>query len=161
MKIKAVSPLIATIILIALTVALGAVIVGWAKGYVRGQISNLGAQSEILVAQEGGGAINITAENIGSNAILANDIEVEVQTATGNIYKCPVVQNSAAGSALTCYVSNIVNPSNTSISYLGSSISSNTIFVIYVNSSLSGDLAGGQVSLLYYGNEMSSSYTLQ
>ena len=39
MNIRSVSPLIATIVLISLTIAIGAIIVGWGRAYVQKQVS--------------------------------------------------------------------------------------------------------------------------
>jgi len=48
MRIRSVSPLIATIILIALTVAIGAIIVGWGRSYIQKQTICLDVSLEIL-----------------------------------------------------------------------------------------------------------------
>jgi len=48
MRIRSVSPLIATIILIALTVAIGAIIVGWGRNYIQQQASCLDVEFEII-----------------------------------------------------------------------------------------------------------------
>jgi len=67
MRIRSVSPLIATIILIALTVAIGAIIVGWGRNYIQQQTSCLGVGFEILSLEFDGNNIkNITVLNTGS-----------------------------------------------------------------------------------------------
>lgn len=165
---RSVSPLIATIILIALTVALGAIIVGWAKSYVSSQVSTLGAQVEILSADyvsytpSGSSSpnyylINITAENIGSTSINGNQLSIRLVDGAGNVYKCPYSPNNVPFSTVSCYIYNVTNGS---VSYVGQSaplIPSGTIFIIEVNVSPSADMTGAQVSVLYYNNEISTS----
>ncbi|BFI73890.1 hypothetical protein YN1_8770 [Nanoarchaeota archaeon] len=167
---RSVSPLIATIILIALTVALGAIIVGWARGYVNSQVSTLGAQAEILSAlysaytPSGSSSpsyylINITVENIGSTAINGNDLGIKLEDGSGNIYKCPYSATNVPFSTVTCYIYNITSV-NGSIIYTGTSapaITSGNIFVIYLNVSPNVYITGSQVTVLYYDNEISSS----
>ncbi|RIB35343.1 MAG: hypothetical protein BXU00_02345 [Candidatus Nanoclepta minutus] len=47
MKIRGVSPLIATIILIALTVSIGAIIVGWGRSYIQKQMICAGMSASL------------------------------------------------------------------------------------------------------------------
>jgi len=47
MKIKGVSPLIATIILIALTISIGAIIVAWGRSYVQKQMTCAGMSASL------------------------------------------------------------------------------------------------------------------
>jgi len=66
MRIKGVSPLIATIILIALTVSIGAIIVGWGRSYIQRQASCLNVGFEILSLEFDGNNIkNIAVLNTG------------------------------------------------------------------------------------------------
>jgi len=130
MKIKAVSPLIATIILIALTVALGAIIVGWARGYVGSQVTNLGAQVQILqvIYNNSNGNMAILAQNIGSNQLVVNNLLVKFSSTNGNSQKCPLVLSSNTGGYLACYVYNITDPSSGN-SYINGTIPQNSIFL--------------------------------
>jgi flagellin-like protein len=167
MKIKAVSPLIATIILIALTVALGAIIVGWARGYVGNQVTNLGAQVEILQVtynnSNGYGNISILVQNIGSTQLIANNLLVEFSSINGNSQKCPVVLSGNAQGYLECYIYNITNPSSGN-SYINETIPQNSIFQINMTVNM-GDfgiqsLSGSTIYVYYYGNPISNGYTL-
>jgi len=167
MKIKAVSPLIATIILIALTVALGAIIVGWAKGYVSNQVTNLGAQVEILQVtynnSNGYGNISILVQNIGSTQLVANNLLVEFSSINGNSQKCPVVLSGNAQGYLECYIYNITNPSSGN-SYINGTIPQNSIFqinmTVNMNSFGISSLSGSTIYVYYYDNPVSTGYTL-
>jgi flagellin-like protein len=165
MKIKAVSPLIATIILIALTVALGAIIVGWAKGYVSNQVTNLGAQVEILQVtyNNSNGNIEILAQNIGSTQLVANNLLVEFSSINGNSQKCPVVLSGNAQGYLECYIYNITNPSSGN-SYINGTIPQNSIFqinmTVNMNSFGISSLSGSTIYVYYYDNPVSTGYTL-
>jgi len=165
MKIKAVSPLIATIILIALTVALGAIIVGWARGYVSSQVTNLGAQVEILqVTYDSNGNIAILAQNIGSTQLVANNLLVEFTSTSGKSQKCPLALSGNAQQYLECYIYNITDPSSGN-SYINGTIPQNTIFLINMtvnmnNFSISSSPAGSTIYVYYYDNPISNGYTI-
>jgi len=165
MKIKAVSPLIATIILIALTVALGAIIVGWARGYVSSQVTNLGAQVEILqVTYDSNGNIAILAQNIGSTQLVANNLLVEFTSTSGKSQKCPLALSGNAGGYLECYIYNITDPSSTT-SYINGTIPQNTIFLINMTVNMnsfgiSSSPAGSTIYVYYYDNPISNGYTI-
>jgi flagellin-like protein len=165
MKIKAVSPLIATIILIALTVALGAIIVGWARGYVANQVTNLGAQVQILQVNynNSNGNIEILAQNIGSNQLVANNLLVKFSSTNGESQKCPLVLSSDTGGYLACYVYNITDPSSGN-SYINGTIPSNSIFLINMTVNMNSfgisSLSGSTIYLYYYDNPVSNGYTL-
>ncbi|NAZ26240.1 MAG: hypothetical protein GU343_01730 [Nanoarchaeota archaeon] len=165
MKIKAVSPLIATIILIALTVALGAIIVGWARGYVSGQVTNLGAQVQILqvIYNNSNGNIAILAQNIGSTQLVANNLLVTFSSTNGKSQKCPLVLSSNTGGYLACYVYNITDPSSTT-SYINSTIPQNSIFLINMTVNINSfgitSLSGSTIYVYYYDNPISNGYTL-
>ena len=164
MKIKAVSPLIATIILIALTVALGAIIVGWARGYVSSQVTNLGAQVEILqVTYDSNGNIAILAQNIGSTQLVANNLLVEFTSTSGKSQKCPLALSGNAGGYLECYIYNITDPSSGN-SYINGTIPSNSIFLINMTVNMNdfgiSSLAGSTIYVYYYDNPISNGYTL-
>jgi archaeal flagellin N-terminal-like domain len=165
MKIKAVSPLIATIILIALTVALGAIIVGWARGYVSSQVSNLGAQVQILqvIYNNSNGDMSILAQNIGSNQLVVNNLLVKFSSTNGNSQKCPLVLSSNTGGYLACYVYNITNPSSGN-SYINGTIPQNSIFLINMTVNMNSfgisSLSGSTIYVYYYDNPISNGYTL-
>ena len=165
MKIKAVSPLIATIILIALTVALGAIIVGWARGYVSSQVSNLGAQVQILQVSynNSNGNIAILVQNIGSTQLVANNLLVTFSSTNGKSQKCPLVLSSNTGGYLACYVYNITDPSS-NIPYINGTIPQNTIFLINMTVNMNSfgitSLSGSTVYVYYYDNPISNGYTL-
>jgi len=164
MKIKAVSPLIATIILIALTVALGAIIVGWARGYVSSQVSNLGAQVQILqVSYNSNGNISILVQNIGSTQLVTNNILVEFSSTNGNSQKCPLALSGNAQGYLKCYIYNITDPSSGN-SYINGAIPQNQIFLINMTVNMSSfgisSLGGSTIYIYYYDNPISNGYTL-
>jgi len=165
MKIKAVSPLIATIILIALTVALGAIIVGWARGYVSSQVSNLGAQVQILqvIYNNSNGNIAILVQNIGSTQLVANDLLVTFSSTNGKSQKCPLVLSSNTGGYLACYVYNITDPSSNT-PYINGTISQNSIFLINMTVNMNSfgitSLTGSTIYVYYYDNPISNGYTL-
>ena len=69
---RAVSPLIATILLVALTVSIGAMVIGWGRQYVQQQTECLGYTLEIKGAKDGDptdGIISLVVENSGTKAI--------------------------------------------------------------------------------------------
>jgi flagellin-like protein len=165
MKIKAVSPLIATIILIALTVALGAIIVGWARGYVSSQVTNLGAQVQILqvIYNNSNGNIAILAQNIGSTQLVAKDLLITFSSINGKSQKCPLVSSSNDTKYLACYIYNITNPSSTT-SLIDGTIPQNSLFLINMtvnmNSFEISSLTGSTIYVYYYDNPISNGYTL-
>jgi len=72
MRIRSVSPLIATIILIALTVAIGAIIVGWGRSYIQKQVSCLGVGFEILSLK-----FNSSTNNVSSVEVInSGDVKI-------------------------------------------------------------------------------------
>jgi len=165
MKIKAVSPLIATIILIALTVALGAIIVGWARGYVSSQVSNLGAQVQILQVSynDSNGDISILVQNIGSTQLIANNLLVEFSSTNGESQKCPLALSGNAQGYLECYIYNITDPSSGN-SYINGTIPQNKIFLINMTVNMNSfgitSLSGSTIYVYYYDNPISNGYTI-
>jgi len=165
MKIKAVSPLIATIILIALTVALGAIIVGWARGYVSSQVSNLGAQVQILQVSynDSNGNISILVQNIGSTQLIANNLLVEFSSTNGESQKCPLALSGNAQGYLECYIYNITDPSSGN-SYINGTIPQNKIFLINMTVNMNSfgitSLGGSTIYVYYYDNPISNGYTI-
>ena len=155
---RSVSPLIATIILIALTVALGAIIVGWARGYVSGQVSclNLGASAEYLSSDQNStlGLLYIYTEvlNTGSVPININNVYIKIKGTNGDTDICNY--NNSAGTCSFITISGYpitVNPSNyTEIEIIISNTS-----IVY------NALAGAEVNLYSYScNSLLSSFTL-
>jgi len=168
MKIKAVSPLIATIILIALTVALGAIIVGWARGYVGSQVTNLGAQVEILQvsyndSNSNFANISILVQNIGSTQLVTNNLLVEFSSTSGKSQKCPLALSGNARGYLECYIYNITDPSSAN-SYINGTIPSNSIFLINMTVNMNdfsiSSPAGSTIYVYYYDNPISNGYTI-
>ncbi|MDT7891067.1 MAG: archaellin/type IV pilin N-terminal domain-containing protein [Candidatus Nanopusillus sp.] len=165
MKIKAVSPLIATIILIALTVALGAIIVGWARSYVGSQVTNLGAQVQILqvIYNNSNGNIAILAQNIGSTQLVAKDLLITFSSINGKSQKCPLVSSSNDTKYLACYIYNITNPSSTT-SLIDGTIPQNSLFLINMTVNMNSfgisSLTGSTIYVYYYDNPISNGYTL-
>jgi len=167
MKIKAVSPLIATIILIALTVALGAIIVGWARGYVSSQVTNLGAQVQILQvtynSSDNIGNISILVQNIGSTQLVANNLLVKFSSTNGESQKCPLVLSGNAQGYLACYVYNITDPSSTN-PYINGTIPQNSLFLINMTVNMNSfginSLSGSTIYVYYYDNPVSNGFTI-
>mgnify|MGYP001772930618 CR=1 FL=1 len=71
---KGISPLIATIVLIALTVAIGAMIVGWGRSYVQQKSECLGYELNILrgIVDTTNNKVILTVENTGTKTIDSN-----------------------------------------------------------------------------------------
>ncbi|MFA4662461.1 archaellin/type IV pilin N-terminal domain-containing protein [Pyrococcus kukulkanii] len=88
MNKKSVSPLIASILLIALTVSIGAMIIGWGRQYVNQRTSCLGMEVTILSATYDSVNSEITslsAINVGFVAIPANSkLYLVVEDRDGN-----------------------------------------------------------------------------
>jgi len=100
--LRGVSPLIATIILISLTVAIGALIVGWGRQYVKMQTECLGYQIDIMDVKynSANNALNIVVSNNGMNEISldpATSRLVFLATIGGNQYTCKVAQTTPTG----------------------------------------------------------------
>ena len=66
---RTVSPLIASILLIALTVSIGAMIIGWGRQYVQQQTSCLGVSVQLSDLWGGTNGWNITVTNSGEQVI--------------------------------------------------------------------------------------------
>ncbi len=74
MNVRSVSPLIATIVLISLTIAIGAIIVGWGRAYIQKQTSCLGVGFEILSLEFNGSTIkDIKVLNTGSIKFISGE----------------------------------------------------------------------------------------
>jgi len=91
---RAVSPLIATIILIALTVSIGAVVVAWARNYMMTQLTC--AQTHVTIDRyvKGNNMITITVTNDGNIDIPLNstDLSAVVVTKQGITHTCTMSQ---------------------------------------------------------------------
>jgi len=100
MRIKSVSPLIATIILIALTVSIGAIIVGWGRSYIQKQMMCTGFSlyisdyrvtnsSLVLIVQNTGNAIDLGRYTL-QTYITSNNIAIEDCGYNTSEYNCIV-----------------------------------------------------------------------
>ncbi len=69
---RAVSPLIAAILLIAFTISIGVMIIGWGRQYVQQQASCMGLSLEILKAKydSTNKKLNVTVQNTGTVSIV-------------------------------------------------------------------------------------------
>jgi len=92
MRKRAVSPLIATIILIALTVSIGAVIVAWARNYMITQLTCAQTHVTINSYTKGASMITITVTNDGNIDIPLNstDLSAVVITTQGIAHTCSI-----------------------------------------------------------------------
>jgi len=109
MRIKGVSPLIATIILIALTVSIGAIIVGWGRSYVQKQTSCLGMSIQLSNLKGGASAWNITITNIGEQPVLLSRLKGVIILKEGGR------EVKTVGSGLQFYMLNGIMISNVDI----------------------------------------------
>jgi len=106
---KAVSPLIAGILLIALTVSIGAMIIGWGKEYVKKHVSCMNYELEILNAKADytGKTLSIGIENTGmAKIILSSEASPLVFQAVigGQTYYCPVKKDVTSLSPDECAI---------------------------------------------------------
>ena len=79
---KAVSPLIATIILIAVTIAIAAVVIAWVYGIFgtttgAGEKLQIFADARLLVISTNGAIFNVTAKNIGTTNVSIQRIYIK------------------------------------------------------------------------------------
>jgi len=91
---RAVSPLIATIILIALTVSIGALVVSWARNYIATQLTCSATHVTINSYTKGASMITITVTNDGNVDIPLNstDLSAVVVTTQGIAHTCTISQ---------------------------------------------------------------------
>jgi len=90
MRIKGVSPLIATIILVALTVSIGAIIVGWGRSYIQRQIKCTSYSADLYIAQwkSQNSVLEIKFVNSGIEPILKDDLLVIIFDTQGGKHVC-------------------------------------------------------------------------
>lgn len=90
MALRAVSPLIAMVILISLTVSIGALIVAWAKNYMNNRIACGLTHIDVQSYTKGTNYIKFTIQNTGEYKIPLNstDLAVVVMDNSGNSYTC-------------------------------------------------------------------------
>ena len=83
---RAVSPLIATILLIALTVSIGAMIIGWGRQYVQQQTGCLGIALSITDAEvdTSNKKLTLWIQNTGSQNVKVSDLRIYYYDVDGN-----------------------------------------------------------------------------
>ncbi|HIP90464.1 MAG TPA: hypothetical protein EYH22_02835 [Candidatus Nanopusillus sp.] len=117
---RAVSPLIATILLIALTVSIGAMIISWGRQYVQQQTECLDVSATIVNAKLNisGSTITVGFLNKGNQILDTTKVTAILYTADGDIYKCIYydddddVTTNFKGEVPTKLACIIVNPVN-------------------------------------------------
>lgn len=143
---RSISPLIATIILIALTIAIGAIIVGWANSYVGQRTQCLNAQITIqnVYYNSSSSTLVIQAVNSGGTNILVSQLYVIVYDTLGNKYVC----SSATGG--DCSISSITSGGQ-SISQTWNVNTVATISVTISNQNLKNNIVNGYTEIQYGG----------
>jgi len=142
MSKRAVSPLIAAILLIALTVSIGAMIIGWGRQYVQKQTSCLGVSVQITNLGGDNKNAKITIKNTGTHNILAGRLEVVFVLTNGE----EVVYDSSKLTYLKLDGTTISDPAHYSISPGGSIIiqapwPSGETEDIYIKHSVCGEIS--------------------
>lgn len=99
---RAVSPLIATILLVALTISIGAMIIGWGKEYVKKQTKCIGYEIDILNAKADytNRILKVSVHNKGTeDLILSTEASPLVFHAViaGQDYYCAVADPATIG----------------------------------------------------------------
>jgi len=96
MGIKGVSPLIATIILIALTVSIGAIIVGWGRSYIQKQMMCTGFSLYISEYRAKNSSLILTVQNTGSPIDLTRyTLQVYLTGSLGDVIECSNTNSTA------------------------------------------------------------------
>lgn len=115
-RLKGISPLVATVLLIAFVVAVAGIIAAWVSGFARTQTELVSTQSELSITCSFG---NINMKNLkfqSSGVRLSGALENNGQIPLGNITLSVVYQNATsqtinlctgASGADTCTVSNL------------------------------------------------------
>ncbi len=110
MNKKSVSPLIASILLIALTVSIGAMIIGWGRQYVQQRTSCLGYSIQILNAPDSDPSDNeivLNIENTGTASLTYSDLKNKLRFIqvldNGEIHPSPWYNSTDATSASVSY----------------------------------------------------------
>lgn len=101
-RLKGISPLVATILLIALTVAVAGIISIWANSFARSQTELVGEKSTISITCSYG---NINMKNLRfqtASTRLAGTLENIGQISLGNISLSIVYQNASSQSVKLC-----------------------------------------------------------
>jgi len=101
---RAVSPLIATILLIALTISIGAIVIGWGKQYVSTQTKCISADLQVIQTTKGTNNIDITVYNSGTIPLNINDLYI-VATAGTTTLTCQPGDPANVG-ANSCVIDN-------------------------------------------------------
>jgi len=164
MRIRSVSPLIATIILIALTVAIGAIIVGWGRSYVQKQVSCLGASVNIIKAKLDKQYNQVTVGFINNGNMQLDPIQVYgvLYTASGKMYKCPYVSGSTLPQKLPCGLFNPVDANGNPISSINLGNYTEYALIFNNNTILLNDLQFNAYVQIGYGTceEISERYPI-
>jgi len=117
MSIKGVSPLIATIILIALTVSIGAIIVGWGRSYIQKQIKCTSYSADLYIAQwkPQNSVLEIKFVNSGIEPILKNELLVIILDTQGGKRVCGNDTLNTEGCSHSLASPSRIDPGNYSI----------------------------------------------
>jgi len=109
---RAVSPLIATILLVALTVSIGAMVIGWGRQYVQQQTSCLGYKIDIYEAKYNPSADRTIPllYNSGTQKLHIRDTIVKIVDKNGRSWTCfyegVLVNNTTTGCAIENFSNN-------------------------------------------------------
>lgn len=163
---KGVSPLIATIILIAVTIGIGAVIVSFARSYVQTQVNVVGVEFSIIghTYDKNSNSLNLTVQNVGQYALSNfNQLRVLIQTTDGKTYSCPYYNTTLSNAptitksvGANCIVYSVYNISSST--YLNSINPSDFAkFLIYIENI---SLIGSNVYIEINNKISSNSYTI-
>ena len=101
---RAVSPLIATILLVALTVSIGAMVIGWGRQYVQQQTGCLGYKLDLHGAKynPNGIQIEVMSYNSGTQRLYINDTIAKIIDRNGRSWTC--FPSGTYGGATGCRV---------------------------------------------------------
>mgnify|MGYP001770643928 CR=1 FL=1 len=110
---RAISPLIATIILVALTVAIGALIVNWGRAYVSKSMSCVTLSMSLYNPTKGTNYIDFKLFYTSENPTEFSDYTVKIYTTLGTEYLCKYNSGATSAPAGGC-VFTVTPPSGTS-----------------------------------------------
>ena len=117
---RAISPLIAAVLLIAFTISIGVMIIGWGRQYVQQQVSCFGASVNIIKAQldTSNNQITVGFINTGNQKLDAEKVYAILYTASGKIFKCPYISSGSLPSKLPCALTNPVDENGNPVSII-------------------------------------------
>jgi len=136
---KAVSPIIATLLLILIAVAAGVIIYVWATGYIGTQIGTAGGQETFVITYvkyTGGNTLKVTIVNQGSTAINIKNVAVYNSTYSGN----PVAQNTTGGISPSVINPGVTQTLTVTLSGSGNVLTKGTLYVLEVTT-VKGNIA--------------------